>query len=81
VAVFQAGHYEDAIAGNSGWSQGDWNGDAEFTSSDLVTAFQDGGYEKGPLAATVPEPASLVWIVSAMTGLLIFGRIQSMSSD
>ena len=29
------------------WPQGDWNGDGVFDSSDLVTAFADGGYEKG----------------------------------
>jgi hypothetical protein len=61
VSVFQAGQYEDSIAGNSTWSTGDWNGDADFDSGDLVLAFQDGGYEKGPLPATqVPEPTSLV---------------------
>ncbi len=30
-----------------GWAEGDWNADAEFTSSDLVVAFQDGGLRKG----------------------------------
>jgi hypothetical protein len=45
VAVFQAGQYEDTIAGNSGWSTGDWNGDGEFNTSDLVAAFQAGKYE------------------------------------
>ncbi len=51
VDVFQAGQYEDGIAGNSIWSTGDWNGDGDFTTSDLVVAFQDGGYEagRGPL--------------------------------
>jgi hypothetical protein len=42
--VFQAGEYSDAIAGNSNWSDGDWNCDGEFNSSDLVHAFQDGKY-------------------------------------
>ena len=44
VAVFQAGEYEDGIAGNSTWSEGDWDGDGEFSSSDLVHVFQAGGY-------------------------------------
>lgn len=59
IAVFQAGQYEDAAAGNSGWATGDWNGDKEFNSSDFVTAFQAGGYEAGPrpAVASVPEPA------------------------
>jgi hypothetical protein len=61
VAVFTAGQYEDAVAGNSGWATGDWDGDGDFTSGDFVVAFQDGGYEKGPrvAVAAVPEPAGL----------------------
>jgi hypothetical protein len=63
VAVFTAGEYEDAAAGNSGWAEGDWNGSGDFDSSDFVSAFQAGGYEKGPRAAvpTVPEPCGL-WL-------------------
>jgi hypothetical protein len=45
VLVFQAGQYEDAIAGNSVWSTGDWDGDGDFTTSDLVMAFGFGAYE------------------------------------
>ncbi len=45
VQVFQAGEYEDAIAGNSGWASGDWNCDQEFDSLDMVTAFQAGTYQ------------------------------------
>ncbi len=58
--MFQAGQYEDATAGNSGWATGDWNGDKEFNSSDFITAFQAGGYEAGPRPAvsSVPEPAT-----------------------
>jgi len=39
---------------------GDWNGDGQFGTSDLVTAFQDGGYDQGPRTASqaVPEPSS-----------------------
>ena len=42
------------------WSEGDWNGDGIFDSSDMVTAFADGGYEQGlrPDAVAVPEPDS-----------------------
>ena len=59
VDVFQAGEYEDEIAGNSTWAEGDWNLDTEFTSSDFVIAFQGGGFELGPRPiAAVPEPAS-----------------------
>ena len=61
VTVFTAGQYEDGVAGNSGWSTGDWNGDKEFDSADFVAAFVDGGFELGPKAAVaaVPEPATL----------------------
>ena len=74
VFVFTAGEYEDGIAGNSGWGDGDWDGNAEFDSSDFVTAFAAGGYELGPRAAVaaVPEPSSL-----ALLGLgagLMFAR-------
>ena len=40
VQVFQRGTYEDAIFGNSGWSDGDWNADGDFDTGDLVLAFQ-----------------------------------------
>ena len=29
---------------NSTWADGDWDGDGDFTSSDMVLAFQAGGY-------------------------------------
>jgi hypothetical protein len=51
VVIFQAGEYEDEIAGNSGWADGDWNCDGDFNTSDLVDAFIRGAY----VAATVPE--------------------------
>jgi probable HAF family extracellular repeat protein len=61
VHVLQAGQYEDHVAGNSAWSSGDWDGNADFETGDLVLALQDGAYEQDPLqpfpAATVPEPA------------------------
>jgi hypothetical protein len=61
VHVFQVGEYEDAIAGNSTWSDGDWTNDNEFDSNDLVRAFQDGRYVEAasPPSAGVPEPTSL----------------------
>ncbi|MCA9134589.1 MAG: hypothetical protein KDA45_15585, partial [Planctomycetales bacterium] len=62
VVVFQAGEYEDEIAGNSGWATGDWSGDQEFGTTDMVAAFQAGAFEAGGAAATtaaVPEPAGM----------------------
>ena len=62
VAVFTFGEYEDAVAGNSLWAEGDWDGNGDFDSGDFVTAFAAGGYEAGPRAAVsaVPEPSSLL---------------------
>ena len=67
VAVFEAGQYEDNVAGNSTWGTGDWNGDGEFNSTDLVFAFQDGGFEQGPRQSmsVVPEPSALLLVIGA----------------
>ena len=32
------------MAGNSGWADGDWNCDGDFTTRDLVAAFRAGAY-------------------------------------
>lgn len=42
--VMSVGEYEDVVVNNSGWSDGDWSGDRDFTSGDLVFAFGFGGY-------------------------------------
>ncbi|MCA9149357.1 MAG: VWA domain-containing protein [Planctomycetales bacterium] len=55
IQVFAAGEYEDNIPGNSTWATGDWDCDGEFGTSDLIIAFQYGGYN--PLAA---RPLSVV---------------------
>lgn len=72
VSAFQVGEYEDAVANNSTWADGDWDGDTEFTSSDFILAFQGGGYEAGPraaVAAAVPEPATFGFLSTVMLGL------------
>ena len=53
--MFQAGEYEDAIPRNSTFAEGDWNGDGEFDSNDLILAFQAGNYEV-PVAASFASP-------------------------
>ncbi|MEZ6120546.1 MAG: hypothetical protein R3C28_28770 [Pirellulaceae bacterium] len=56
IQIFQAGEYEDNVAGNSTWAEGDWNCDGEFDTSDLIWAFQDGGYTvtaRAPIASAV----------------------------
>jgi hypothetical protein len=72
VLVFQKGEYEDNVAENSTWDEGDWNADLDFTSSDFVAAFQDGGFEVGPAAVAVPEPVHGLGIVGLI--LLFAGR-------
>ncbi|MFC1759388.1 PEP-CTERM sorting domain-containing protein [Planctomycetota bacterium] len=76
IVVFQAGQYEDDIAGNSTWAAGDWNGDGEFGTGDLVLAFKDGGFEIGPKPATnaAPEPTSLPLILMACFGIAVTRR-------
>lgn len=75
LTVFQAGAYQDGIAGNAGWMQGDWDGNGDFESADLLLAFQTGGYDAGtPSAiAAVPEPSTLT-IVTMLIGLSRFAR-------
>lgn len=71
VLVLQAGEYEDAIAANSTWVEGDWNGDFEFDTADLVAALEDGGYELTvpPALAPVPEPST--WLAGLLSGLIL----------
>ena len=71
IQVFQAGQYEDAIAGNSLWSTGDWNGDLDFTSDDLILALQDvGSFGAVASVSAVPEPSGLLLLLMGGIGLL-----------
>ena len=61
---------------NSGWAEGDWNGDGDFDTGDLVFAFQDGGFEQGPRGAqavAVPEPATGIGTI-VLLGLVAMKR-------
>jgi hypothetical protein len=44
VQIFQYGRYERGAIPGTGWEHGDWDGDGQFGSSDLVLALQSGGY-------------------------------------
>jgi hypothetical protein len=71
VIVFQAGLYEDSIAGNATWASGDWNGNGDFGSSDLVLAFLSISQKEGqPAASSVPEPSGLTLFV---LGIILAG--------
>ncbi len=50
IFVLQRGEFEDGIAGNSTFDDGDWNGDREFDTKDLIEAFQAGTYVMGSVA-------------------------------
>ena len=63
VKIFQANEYEDSIDGNSTWAEGDWNCDGDFSTADLILAFQQDSYSA---AATVAHsPNSNVRMVAA----------------
>ena len=50
VNLFIQNEYEDGIPDNSGWETGDWDCDHDFTTTDLVVAFQAGSYVQFALA-------------------------------
>ncbi len=49
MQVFAVGEYEDGVARNSTFAEGDWNTDGDFTTDDLVLAFQLGGYSSAAM--------------------------------
>jgi hypothetical protein len=50
IRLSRYSHYEDQFAQNSAWGTGDWDFDHEFTSADLVLAFQLGDYQVDDIA-------------------------------
>ena len=74
MAVLASGTYEADV--DAVWSTGDFDGDGRATSSDLVAALSDGGYEAGPRAAVaaVPEPSALLFAWLAALGLIATWR-------
>jgi hypothetical protein len=60
IEVLANGEYEDNIAGNSTWSEGDWTGEGDFDSGDLVEALASGGYVEAAIPVSVPEPTGAV---------------------
>ena len=71
IQVFSIGEYEDEFVCNSGWHEGDWNGDCEFNTSDLVVALQTwGGFSPEEAAPAVPEPKAFVLLPLGAFALL-----------
>ncbi|MCA9200683.1 MAG: hypothetical protein KDA87_24250, partial [Planctomycetales bacterium] len=57
VLAFQAGEFEDTLAGNSEWIEGDWSDDGEFDSVDLIAAISSNAYGIGAYnEAATPLP-------------------------
>ena len=47
IAIFAAGEYEDGIEQNSTWIEGDWNGDFDFDSGDIIEGVPCRLFRKG----------------------------------
>ena len=60
--MFIAGEFEDAVAGNSLYREGDFNLDGDFTTADLTFALQRGSYDSG---ANVQAAAALAMLPAA----------------
>ena len=60
VKVIQAGEYEDDVVDNSTWLRGDWNCDQDFSSEDIVFAFQMGGYTSPGVNPTTPQISAAI---------------------
>lgn len=56
-------YFEDGRVRNSTFEQGDWNGDAEFDSRDLIYAFQAGTYEVAEEPAESQIAAAVDWLL------------------
>jgi hypothetical protein len=76
VVVFQAGEYEDDIAGNSTFEEGDWDGNGDFNSRDLVLAFQIGNYVSAAKFA-----ASVDWLLAETNDKTSRAKPRHMSLD
>lgn len=79
VRLFQIGEYEDNIPNNSTWDEGDWNGDGEFDSSDLLLAAQHAGYIAVP--AAVPAGLRSVSSSSVRAALDTDGVLAEFGND
>ena len=76
TALFQAGTFEDSVDANADWSTGDWNGDQDFDSSDLVFALRYGRYEVNSQQAVhaVPEPSTNT--IAMILGTYVIGYMR-----
>ena len=66
-------HEQWGYGGDGAYAGSDWNGDAEFDTSDLTYAFIWGGYEASA-ASAVPEPSTIKLCIVLLTSLTFFHR-------
>lgn len=66
VDVFIPGQYEDKTPGNSTWATGDWDCDGDFTTGDLVLAFQKGSYSPAAVTSDSRVPSTHTALVAAL---------------
>ena len=62
--LIRTSEYDDGIADNSTWAEGDWNGDGDFDSSDLILAFKIGQYVPNGKPATNALAAAVDFVHS-----------------
>jgi hypothetical protein len=67
IRIFVAGKYEDGVPLNALWEEGDWDGDGECGTADLVLAFQTGGYESPALGAAKPAVSAVDLSIALLT--------------
>ena len=72
-----AGNWQVGVDGTqtASWSMGDFNGDGKVDGSDVTILAGNWQYGVTAAAASVPEPATLVLLLSAIGSLLIWKRM------
>ena len=61
VSAFRYGEFEDDVPFNSQWWEGDWNGDKEFDSADLVAALTEPVFWNSSASRTHANVESVVF--------------------
>lgn len=62
------------VGGGASWDMGDFNGDGKVDGSDVTILANNWQFGVSDAAATVPEPSTVILILSALAGLGLFLR-------
>ncbi len=57
LLIFQGGTYEDDVRNNARWSTGDFNGDGDFTTADLLAALKTNRFTAAALSSAEDKNA------------------------